>query len=94
MPPPSREHFLELERLLDALFADLGEAIDADDLAISRDYVEHGEYGLALETLTESLAATAISISPASFQIIMRLADLMEIRGRINFDALVKRAAK
>lgn len=77
-----------------ALFADMGVAMDPSDLAISRDYVEYGEYGLALETLTEALTANATSIPPVSLQTILRLADLMEIRDSIDINALQKLVAK
>lgn len=55
----------ELEAALTALLDELHAAVDAQIIRQARDYLEHREYGLALETIYYGARASQDSLTPA-----------------------------
>lgn len=80
MPSPRREqgdYYRRLEEELTALLAAMAEYTEADRLKQPREFVEHGEYGLALEALCEAVSEGQIELSAAGNARIESLGHMM-----------------
>ena len=78
------EHWRELEQRLSSLIDFLESQIDRRYLDELRHFVEHREFGVALEELTGLVAGRAILLRPEQDQEIERLAIVM----RLDLDKL------
>jgi hypothetical protein len=68
-----------LETSLSRLLDSLAPKLDGRNLGLLRDFVDHREYGVALEGLHSVLTATSIPISPEQREEMHRLAKTMGI---------------
>jgi hypothetical protein len=75
-PMDRRRHFQLLDDGISRLLVGLPNmpTIDHDEI---RQYIDHDEYGLALETLTEAVAQHGILLTDAQSDEVARLAELM-----------------
>ncbi|MFE7503717.1 hypothetical protein [Promicromonospora sp. NPDC057488] len=71
------EYFSYLERVLGDVLHDLAGQIRPFDLATSASYVEHAEYGLALEHVTYAVSELEPSISEEARRLLTHLARLL-----------------
>jgi hypothetical protein len=75
-PMDRRRHFQLLDDGISRLLVGLPNmpTIDHDEI---RQYIDHDEYGLALDTLTEAVAQHGILLTDAQSDEVARLAELM-----------------
>lgn len=74
-------HYAELDRAIRALLEVLERSFAADHLAEVREYLEHREYGLALETIASVVVDDHIPIRPETVRQVNRLAASMKMSG-------------
>jgi hypothetical protein len=75
----SREHWPELRAGLLLLVEALAPVFDDDTLSIVREFIEHYEFGVALEWLHSAVIRRSISLSDAESESFRKLAHLMDI---------------
>jgi hypothetical protein len=71
--------YQEIEDLFGLLFESISGQLPEMDLAQARMFFEAGEYGIALETLVETLGENFIQKNPSAASLIERLKRIMEI---------------
>jgi hypothetical protein len=80
--------FDKTERFLGAILADLTGVLSSAERAEVVQFIDVGEYGVALETLAALLVDENKPITPRIFERIVALADSMALREAIRADAL------
>jgi len=82
------QSFEKTERFLDALLADLSSTLSSTERAEVVEFIDVGEYGIALETLVALIVEEHKQISLPIFQRIIALAESMGLRETIPIVAL------
>jgi hypothetical protein len=93
MPPPI-EHFEKLERLFSVLLEDSGPLFSDQELELTKEFIYHGEYGIALEEFAALVTTTQREISQITFDTIVSLSVAMEIAGSIDLESIEKLVAQ
>lgn len=71
--------YQEIENLFISLFETLSGLLSEVDMAQLKVFFDAGEYGIALETLIDTLDENAIEKTPSMVCLIDRLKEIMEI---------------
>jgi hypothetical protein len=79
--------FKEVERIFERLLRDVGKEFSPAEISEVREYIDHAEYGLALETLLDICREEGKPLKPSAVDLIGHLAGLMQM----NRDELFKR---
>ena len=72
-------HFEEVEKLFTELFAEIGNLFSESELAEVQEFINAGEYGIALETLVDIFAEEHKTVSTNVVALIKQLASTMAI---------------
>jgi len=76
--------FVAIEQGLTELLDNLRQDFHPEDTAIVNEYIEHAEYGLALETIVDILQDEEIIAGKPALEKILSIAGLMEIEDGIR----------
>ncbi|MFA5839039.1 MAG: MafI family immunity protein [Candidatus Margulisiibacteriota bacterium] len=82
--------FVKLEKDMLSLLDQIGDVFSASERKDVVDFIDHGEYGLALETLSDIFVEGNKNLTRTWLLEIENLADVMGIRKRVVTEALVK----
>jgi hypothetical protein len=80
---PTNEHFVEIERRLNALVRVLDAHLSADERHVIVEFIDVGEYGLALETIVDSLVQTEKTLPHVAF------AEITTLAGRMSMESVL-----
>jgi hypothetical protein len=83
--------FTAIDRRLTLVLDSLSDELSAAERREVEEFIDVGEYGVALETLSALLVEERKRISPVTFAEIVELADLMGIREATITDGLRRR---
>ena len=81
------QNYQNLENLLIRLLALLSEIFSNTEVKEVQEFIDVGEYGLALETLVDIVDEESKKITPEILNLVQQLAEVMEIneiKGRIK----------
>lgn len=74
-----KKHYHQLEVLFESLYLHLASLFSSPDLAEVMEYLDHGEYGIALETLCFIIEDEKKPITQKIYALIAQLGNLMEM---------------
>lgn len=80
-------HYVELDRAIRSLLGVLERSLAADQLAEVRDYLDHREYGIALETIASVVVNDRIPIRPET----VRQVDALALSMKMTGDRVIRR---
>jgi hypothetical protein len=72
------DHYIRLEEHFARLMPEVTPLLSPEEAANAQEYLEVGEYGLALEAVVDDLSASKVPISQAAFREMGALSQLME----------------
>jgi hypothetical protein len=72
------DHYIQLEEHFARLTPEVTSLLSATETACAQEYLEVGEYGLALEAVVDALCMSRATISQAAYREIVVLSQLME----------------
>lgn len=75
-------HWSETERQMRALMRALGGVLTQAEIELIDDFVDHNEFGLALETVFDDLVEEPRRITPEAVQAVQQLASRMKLQSR------------
>jgi hypothetical protein len=75
-------YYLDLEQRLRSLLAEVAGLLPAEDADQVAEFLDHGEYGLALETLADALTAQGRPVPRLAFASITGLVETMGMDDR------------
>ena len=78
-----------LERLLNALLGLVGPKLSGQTRRDVREFIDHAEYGLALDFAAGAIVEDDLRITPEAFDLIKQLAVKMEMDGEILTEDLI-----
>ncbi|MDL2329986.1 MafI family immunity protein [Desulfosarcina sp. OttesenSCG-928-A07] len=86
-----KSHYQKLEILFEALCEDLASLLPASELAEVVEYLDHGEYGIALEDLCFIIEEAKRPITQKIYGLIEQLGILMEMKKDVwkNLEAFI-----
>lgn len=85
--------FTKVENLFVDLFASSSANFSENEMQEVREFIDHGEYGLAIETFVDILKEEKKRPSQQQFDIIASIADAMSIDKGTLFRRLTKRSS-
>jgi len=72
------DHYRRLEEHFARLMPDVTPLLSPEEAANAQEYLDVGEYGLALEAVVDGLCMSKVLISQAAYREIVALSQLME----------------
>lgn len=84
----SRERFEEVERLFAIVLQDAARLFSNEDLEFTKQSVDAGEYGVALEEYIALARERQLPLSYSAFEAIGSLAAIMEMQGKLDLNSL------
>ncbi|MCL2896125.1 MafI family immunity protein [Brenneria tiliae] len=82
--------YQEIEKNFSELIISLSKAFTPEEINEITEFIDHGEYGLALDTVIDIITEEDKEISHDNFNIIVKLSNIMDL----ETDVIIKKIAR